>query len=245
MGPVPMEVMLAGRLDYEAGLRLQGERMELRRRGERPDTLFLLEHTPVITLGRNARRENILASAEQLRRRGVAVMECNRGGDVTWHGPGQLVGYPIFDLRGWPRGLAALAHPRRSFPGLGPVDYVRGLELALIAALAEAGLATQRLPGLTGVWTTTQPARKIAAIGVHVSRGITSHGFALNLTPDLAQFQAIIPCGLSGHEVTSLEREIGARMALLEAAGLVARHVGRIFERTVEWQPELSAASAI
>ncbi len=244
MFPAQMEAIMAGRLDYAAGLRLQAERIEQRRRGERGDTLLLLEHAPVITLGRNARRENIVASAVELQRRGIPVIECNRGGDVTWHGPGQLVGYPIFDLRGWPRGLAALAHPRRSFPGLGPVDYVRGLELALIAVLAEVGLATQRLPGLTGVWTITRPARKIAAIGVHVSRGITSHGFALNLATDLSGFQAIIPCGLSGHEVTSLERETGAAITLTDAAGLAARHVGLIFEREVEWQSEPAAVTA-
>lgn len=244
MFPAPVEVILAGRLDYEAGLRLQAECMERRRSGQRTDTLILLEHEPVITLGRNARREHILMPEAELQRRGIEVRECNRGGDVTWHGPGQLVGYPIFDLRGWPRGLAALDHPRRSFPGLGPVDYVRGLELALMAALAEAGLATQRIAGLTGVWTMTRPARKIAAIGVHVSRGITSHGFALNLAPDLAQFQAIIPCGLSGHEVTSLARETGTVLTVREAAGLVARHIGRIFEREVEWRTEPAAISA-
>jgi len=180
--------------------------VELRKRGEIGDVLLLLEHTPVITLGRNAKAEHVLASREQLAARGVEVFECDRGGDVTYHGPGQLVGYPIFDLRG----LATPAGPRRT---LGAVEFVRRLEEVLIRACADFGVAARRVAGRTGVWAEHSDA-KVAAIGVHISRGVTSHGFALNVSTDLDAFQLIVPCGIADKSVTSLGRELGNAPAL-------------------------------
>src|SRR6202012_2389859 len=161
------------------------------------NTLLLLEHTPVLTLGRNSSRANILASDEFLAYRGVEVHEINRGGDVTYHGPGQLVGYPIFDLRSFT-------------PRLGAVQYVRLMEEALIRACGDFGVMATRVAGRTGVWSPAGGSvveKKIAAIGVHIARGITSHGFALNVNPDLRDFELIVPCGIADREVTSLERE--------------------------------------
>ena len=160
----------------------------------------------MLTLGRamgrkDGGRENLLLSEEELRARGVEVVETNRGGDVTYHGPGQLVGYPIFDLRG---------PLRAAGKRLGPVDFVRQMEEALIRTMADYGVAAMRVPGRTGVWTQpggTVEEKKIAAIGIHVSAGITSHGFALNVTTDLKDFEWIVPCGISDRAVTSLEQE--------------------------------------
>src|SRR6185312_5024456 len=184
-----ISVVQLGRVDYATGLELQRSLVDLRKAGEIGDVLLLLEHAPVITLGRNAKRENVIASDEQLRQRGVELWECDRGGDVTFHGPGQLVGYPIFDLRGF-------TTPEGQRKTLGAVDYVRRLEEVLIRTCAEFGIAAQRVPGMTGVWTQKDEPGKIAAIGVHISRGVTSHGFALNVTTDLEDFNLIIPCGI-------------------------------------------------
>src|SRR5256885_7135325 len=194
----------------------------LRKDGLIGDVLLLLEHTPVITLGRNAKAKNILASSESLAQRGVEVFECDRGGDVTFHGLGQVVAYPIFDLRGFP----VDGTPKT----LGAVQYVRRLEEVLIRTCADFGIAAKRIPGLTGVWPesnarvgtgslvppeeskTRQPftkrEAKIAAIGVHISRGVTSHGFALNVNTDLDYFDLIIPCGIEAKPVTSIEKEL-------------------------------------
>jgi lipoyl(octanoyl) transferase len=176
--------------------------------------LLLLEHPPVLTLGRNAKRANILASDEFLKLRGVTVHEINRGGDVTYHGPGQLVGYPIFDLR-----TLRTASGKR----MGPVDFVRGMEEALIQLCGGFGVKAGRICGLTGVWCGLRteirdqrsgirgPAdseRKIGAIGIHVARGITSHGFAFNVTTDPRDFNLIVPCGIADHAVTSLALEV-------------------------------------
>ena len=188
-----------GRIDYAAALVLQKQIVGARHAGHIGNTLLLLEHPPVLTLGRNSDRQNVLASDEFLAYRGVEIHEINRGGDVTYHGPGQLVGYPIVDLRsfmlsGWDGRLGA-------------VDYVRLLEEVLIRACADFGIRTQRIAGRTGVWTIAGgsiPEKKIAAIGVHISRGITSHGFALNVTTDLRDFDLIVPCGISDRAVTSL-----------------------------------------
>src|SRR2546423_797550 len=163
-----LQVLHLGRVDYGTALQLQETLAELRKQRKIGDTLLLLEHTPVITLGRNASLKNILATPESLAERGIEVFEINRGGDVTFHGPGQLVGYPIIDLRGYS-------------PQLGAVEFVRKLEETLIRVCAEYGIGAKRLEKLTGVWTDeAESEKKIAAIGVHISRGVTSHGFALN-----------------------------------------------------------------
>src|SRR5580698_4971162 len=165
-----MQILYLGRVAYDEALALQAELVERRHQGSIENTLLLLEHPPVLTLGRNASRAHILATDEILAQHGITIHEINRGGDVTYHGPGQLVGYPIFDLRS----LTNNAGGR-----LGPVDFVRRMEEALIRLCAHYGVHTGRIQGRTGVWTNTMPGRekKIGAIGVHVSRGITSHGF--------------------------------------------------------------------
>src|SRR5271170_2496664 len=183
-----ISILQLGALDYATGLRLQQKLVQLRKDGLVGDVLLLLEHSPVITLGRNAKAANVIASSEQLAERGVEVFECDRGGDVTFHGPGQLVGYPIFDLRGF-----ASADAKRKT--LGAVEYVRRLEEVLIRTCADFRIPSQRVAGLTGVWTTSHGEGKIAAIGVHISRGVTSHGFALNVNVDLDSFNLIVPCG--------------------------------------------------
>jgi lipoyl(octanoyl) transferase len=223
-----------GRIDYASGLTLQKQMVEARHAGQIGNTLLLLEHPPVLTLGRNSDRQNILASDEFLAYRGVEIHEINRGGDVTYHGPGQLVGYPILDLRSFTVGDS----PRR----LGAVDYVRLLEEVLIRACANFGIRAQRIAGRTGVWTIAGgsiPEKKVAAIGVHISRGITSHGFALNVTTDLRDFDLIVPCGISDRTVTSLELEADASAqpppTMENTINAVARHFGRVFEHQVLW----------
>ncbi len=225
-----------GRIDYAAGLDIQKRLVEARHAQRIGNTLLLLEHPPVLTLGRNSDRSNILASGEILARRGVEVHEINRGGDVTYHGPGQLVGYPIIDLRSFT-------------PRLGAVEYVRLLEEALIRACGDFGIPAQRIAARTGVWTIpggSIPEKKIAAIGVHIARGITSHGFALNVTTDLRDFDLIIPCGISDRAVTGLdleaETESGVHPAptMENAIHAVAKHFGRVFEHQVLWLESLS-----
>ncbi|WP_158794294.1 lipoyl(octanoyl) transferase LipB [Granulicella sp. L60] len=221
-----------GRISYAEGLAIQQQVIAARKQGLIEDTLLLLEHPPVLTLGRNAHRSNILASDELLTHRGVELHEVNRGGDVTYHGPGQLVGYPIIDLRG--------NLPGKKGPHLGPVDYVRLLEEALIRTCGDFGVMTQRICKLTGVWTIAGGSireKKIAAIGVHVSQGITSHGFALNVTTDLRDFDWIVPCGITDRQVTSLEFEADSdRQPTMETAlNATARNFGRVFERQMLW----------
>ena len=194
------------------------------------DTLLLMEHPPILTLGRNATRANIVASDELLARKGVEVRETNRGGEVTYHGPGQLVGYPIFDLRG------DLPNKRGAF--LGPVDFVRLMEEALIHTCKDFGVPAQRICKRTGVWTYAGGSiqeKKVAAIGIHVSRSVTSHGFALNVTTDLRDFDWIIPCGIADRGVTSLEAESpqSSPPTLQQAADRAAANFGRIFQRQV------------
>lgn len=224
-------VIRAGRVGYAAAEELQKKLVARRQAGEIPDVLLLLEHPAVITLGRNARRENLLWDEAALRQGGIEVAECDRGGDVTFHGPGQLVGYPIFDLRACAR--PAFLPPRSGRLELGPVDFVRSLEEVLIRAAAAAGVACQRLPGLTGVWTQAQPERKLAAMGIHVARGVTSHGFALNVNNDLTGFDCIIPCGIRDRGVTSLARESGRAWTLEEAAALVESEFLSVFARSL------------
>jgi lipoyl(octanoyl) transferase len=242
-----------GRLGYEDGLRLQAEMAALVAEGRLPNVLLLLEHPPVLTLGRNANRANILASDALLAARGVTLHEINRGGDVTYHGPGQLVGYPICDLR-------SLKNP--SGGRMGPVDFVRGMEEALIRVCAGFGIKAGRVPGLTGVWCGAScgvpldgsrnagPERKIAAIGIHVSKGITSHGFAFNVTTDLRDFELIVPCGIPDHAVTSLEHELALQPADTPAASLptldtlahqAAQHFGEVFDEQVHAVDTLAA----
>ena len=246
-----ISVLQLGMLDYATGLRLQQKLIELRKENRIGDVLLLLQHTPVITLGRNAKAANILASADELARRGVEVFECDRGGDVTFHGPGQLVGYPIFDLRSFPS-----SDSKRKT--LGVIEYVRRVEEALIRTCSDFGIPTQRVCGLTGVWTeggierigndgaTGVPARptpassgyepagcepaKIAAIGVHVSRSVTSHGFALNVNTDLDYFNLIIPCGITSRPVTSMQKELGNPLSMREATNSIIQNFGEVFQ---------------
>src|SRR5262245_49279489 len=179
------EVSDCGRLGYTEAFALQRDLVDRRKRGEIPDQLLFVEHPHVITLGRNGHLENLLASKEILSRTGIDFQETDRGGDITYHGPGQIVGYPVFDLREWKRDVGA---------------YVRAIEQAIIDTLGGFGIEAGREPGATGVWTRQG---KICAIGVHISRWVTSHGFALNHTTDLSYFQYIIPCGLT-KPVTSI-----------------------------------------
>jgi lipoyl(octanoyl) transferase len=221
-----------GRVCFADALVIQQRVIAARKQNLIADTLLLLEHPPVLTLGRNAHRSNVLASDEFLAQRGIELHEINRGGDVTYHGPGQLVGYPIIDLRG--------DLPGKKGPHLGPVDYVRLLEEVLIRTCGDFGVMTQRICKLTGVWIMAGgsiPEKKIAAIGVHVSQGVTSHGFALNVTTDLRDFEWIVPCGITDRPVTSLELEADTdRQPTMEVAlHATARNFGRIFERQMLW----------
>src|SRR6202789_899394 len=227
-----INLLTLGRISYVEALAIQQQVVAARKQNLIGDTLLLLEHPPVLTLGRNAHRSNVLASDDWLTQRGVELHEINRGGDVTYHGPGQLVGYPIVDLRG--------DLPGKKGPHLGSVDYVRLLEEVLIRTCGDFGVMTQRICKLTGVWTIaggTIREKKIAAIGVHVSQGITSHGFALNVTTDLRDFEWVVPCGISDREVTSLELEANPdRQPTMEATiNSAARNFGRIFERQMLW----------
>lgn len=235
-----VHLLQLGRVSYDEGLRVQSELVAARKAGAIADTLVLLEHPPVLTLGRNARRENVLASDAMLAARGVEIHKINRGGDVTYHGPGQLVGYPIVDLRG--------DLPGKKGPHLGPVDYVRLLEEVLIRACREFGVPAQRLAGRTGVWTVGGGSvleKKLAAIGVHVSGGVTSHGFALNVTTDLRDFDWIVPCGIKDRVPTSLELEVDDPPVLAptmeNARNVVSRCFGGVFGRQMLFAESLDA----
>ena len=245
-----IQYLYLGRVPYDEGLRLQAELVDLRLKGRVENALLLLEHPSVLTLGRNANRSNILASDELLASRGVTLHEINRGGDVTYHGPGQLVGYPIFDLR-------SLRNPNTG-NRLGPVDFVRLIEEALIRVCGVYGVAAGRICGLTGVWCPAggssldegcsamskdhpRGERKIGAIGIHVSRGITSHGFAFNVTTDLRDFALINPCGITDRPVTTLKNEMQAsklsppqEVPTLETlAHQAARQFGLVFDQQI------------
>lgn len=191
--------------------------MQLRTReevaeGGRPDTLLLVEHPHVYTLGRRGQEDDILVDAAELARLGVEVHHTDRGGEVTYHGPGQLVGYPILNLRRW---------------GGGPLKYVRALERVLIETLAEFGVRAESEGRPTGVWVED---RKIAAIGVKVSRRVTTHGFALNVCPDLSYFDHIVPCGMPGSRATSLSREIGRTVGVDEVGPVLVERFGDVFD---------------
>ena len=254
-----ISVVQLGQVAYGEGLRLQRRLVDLCKAGDIGDTLLLLEHKPVITLGRNAKAANVLASTAALAARGVEVFECDRGGDVTFHGPGQLVGYPIFDLRGFSREPSASREssaisPQEGFSTagtlpswrqtLGAVDYVRRLEEVLIRTCGDFGIPAKRVAGLTGAWTDTasgEAERKIAAIGVHISRSVTSHGFALNVNTDLSYFNLIVPCGIGAKPVTSMQRELGRTLDMDLVAQAVSRHFGSVFSCQMLWVETLDA----
>ena len=213
----PLAIRRLGLVPYSEALALQRELVARRQAGELPDTLLLLQHPHVVTLGVAARqqRTNVLATPQDLARRGVALHETPRGGDVTYHGPGQLVGYPILDLR----------------PDRCDVHrYVRDLERVLIDVAGAHGVVAGRCAGLTGVWVGND---KLAAIGVRLSRWVTSHGFALNVATDLDYFKLIRPCGIDGRGVTSLARLTGRPVSVAAVEAQVAEHFARVFERTL------------
>jgi lipoyl(octanoyl) transferase len=196
---------------YARGLQLQEQLVAERQAGRVPDQLLLLEHDPVFTLGRNARAANVLLSGKALRERGFEVFETGRGGDVTYHGPGQVVGYPILDL----------APDRRDVH-----RYVRDLEEVMMRTCADYGLQASRVAGLTGTWLGDE---KIGAIGVRIARWVTSHGFAFNVGTDLAAFDLIVPCGIRGRGVTSLERKLGRPLPLEDVMDRLAANFAAVF----------------
>ncbi|MBM3735866.1 MAG: lipoyl(octanoyl) transferase LipB [Acidobacteria bacterium] len=199
-----------GWMPWRDAFAVQRSLVDQRKQGLIPDQLLIVEHPHVITLGRNACESNVLAAPEVLERMGVAVEPADRGGDVTYHGPGQVVGYPILDLKEWKRDVGA---------------YVRGLEQALIDAIARFGFAGERIAGMTGVWVR---GSKVAAIGVHLSRWVTSHGFALNVDTDLSYFRYIVPCGLS-RPVTSL-RDLGSAAGREQVIQALKDAFARVFD---------------
>jgi lipoyl(octanoyl) transferase len=286
-----ISVLQLGTIDYAAGLRLQQQLVALRKEEKIGDVLLLLEHKPVITLGRNAKAANVIASPEILAQRGVELFECDRGGDVTFHGPGQIVGYPIFDLRAYahvgadatstssgqapvrpgesqhelkirPDVGADHGHAAPLRKHLGAVDFVRRLEEVLIRTCADFRIETKRIPGLTGVWTnphslssraeqddsknrpaqsrdllfadaTTSAEAKLAAIGIHISHFVTSHGFALNVNIDLSYFNLIIPCGITTKPVTSMQQELSKPLDLNAVAESISRNFGKVFSSQI------------
>jgi lipoyl(octanoyl) transferase len=209
-----LNTRFVGNVPYADGLALQADLVSRRRAGEIPDHLLLLEHPHVITLGTSSDASHVLLDADERRLLGIELFETGRGGDVTYHGPGQLVGYPILDLKPDRRDLHR---------------YVRDLEEALIRSLAVYGIEAGRTEGLTGVWVGDE---KIAAIGVRVSSGwITSHGFALNVSSDLSFFDAIVPCGIRDRGVTSIERQTGVSRDVRDVAGVVSERMAEVFDR--------------
>jgi lipoyl(octanoyl) transferase len=208
-----LAVRRLGLVPYEQGVALQADLVDERRRGSIPDTLLLLQHPHVITLGvrTHTNRAHVIATAGELASRGVTVHESGRGGDVTYHGPGQLVGYPIIEL-------AADRHDLHR--------YVRDIEQSVITAIARFGITGGRIQGLTGVWV---GSGKIAAIGVRISRWVTSHGFALNVTTDLRYFDLIVPCGIADRGVTSMERVLGVAPEMEDVEDAVVESVAEVF----------------
>jgi len=287
-----ISVLQLGTIDYATGLKLQQQLVALRKEEKIGDVLLLLEHKPVITLGRNAKAANVIASPELLAQRGVELFECDRGGDVTFHGPGQLVGYPIFDLRGYATSFA-ISQPLSSRANrsesdgesrdlmftprkhLGAVDFVRRLEEVLIRTNADFAIETKCLPGLTGVWTNpesgpspnlsfraeengsknrslesrnllfadaaTKAEAKLAAIGIHISHFVTSHGFALNVDTDLTYFDLIIPCGITTKPVTSMQQELNKPVDMNAVAQSISRNFGKVFSSQMLWVESLDA----
>jgi len=284
-----ISILQLGTIDYATALRLQQQLVTLRKEEKIGDALLLLEHKPVITLGRNAKATNVVASPELLAERGIELYECDRGGDVTFHGPGQLVGYPIFDLRNYANGAgkvygAADAPVRPCSPAsaerkhLGAVDFVRRLEEVLIRTCADFAIETKCIAGLTGVWTDPgissnsdslsfraeesdsknrslesrnllfagaaappDAEAKLAAIGIHISHFVTSHGFALNVNTDLTYFNLIIPCGITTKPVTSMQQQLSKPLDMNAVAESVARNFGTVFSSQILWLESLDA----
>src|SRR5215470_8720062 len=205
-------------LTWDAALAIQQRLVAARKAGAIGDVLLFCEHPHVITLGRNASQKNLLASEHVLRQKGVELRETNRGGDITYHGPGQIVGYPILNLD----------HIRRDVHW-----YVRTLEETMIRASADFGVAAYRIPGKTGIWVQPPgniPEEKLAAIGVHISRWVTSHGFAYNVSTDLRYFDLIIPCGIADRKATSLEKILSRAVLMTDVKARLTRHFGEVFE---------------
>jgi lipoyl(octanoyl) transferase len=221
IAPVTCAVERLGLVEYGRAWELQRRLVEACREDGRA-RLLLLEHPHTYTIGPRGRPEHVLLTDDALAGRGATVHRVDRGGDVTYHGPGQLVGYPILDLRQWHQG---------------PNWYVRSLEQTLIDTLATFGIAAERKPGCVGVWV---DEAKIASIGVRVSRGITSHGFALNVAPDLDYFAHIVPCGLSGVRVTSMAEALGSAPAMDDVMDAVERTFGDVFGVTMDPRAEVS-----
>jgi lipoyl(octanoyl) transferase len=212
--PPSLQVRLLGRVPYQEALTVQETMVQNRRDGVIPDQLLLLEHPHVITLGSSSQEKNLLLSPEEREAKGIELFEVGRGGDVTYHGPGQLVGYPILDLKPDRKDLHR---------------YLRDLEEVLIVLLSHFGIVSGREEGLTGVWV---PQGKLAAIGVRISSGwITSHGFALNVDPDLDFFSSIIPCGIQDRSVTSMARILGRPLSLDEVTSELVQNFERVFQR--------------
>lgn len=216
-----------GTVDYAEAHELQKRLQDQRIAGEIEDTVLLLEHPPVLTLGRSAKAQHVVASAEALEARGIAVHEVGRGGDVTYHGPGQLVVYPIIDLK-----------PNRKDVR----KYVWSLEETMIRTCEDFGLSADRIRGLNGAWVGD---RKIGAVGVRISRWVTMHGLALNANSDLTHFQLIVPCGIGDKAVTSLSAELGRTVSAKDVIDPLARHFASLFEAEIEWRdapPGLSSS---
>ena len=214
----PLQIRWLGTVEYQAAWDLQKELARQRLAGEIGDTLLLLEHPPTLTMGRASHAEHLLATPEQLVREQIAVVDVDRGGDITYHGPGQLVGYPILNLREPPH-----------TPDLH--QYLRNLEEVLIRTLAQFGVKAERFPGYTGVWVgmDTPSPRKIAAMGVKSSRWITQHGFALNVCPDLSHFNLIVPCGIREYGVTSLSAHLGIPISIEDVLPKVIAAFQKVF----------------
>ncbi len=202
-------------IGYAEALGFQKRTVAARKAGVIEDLLLLCEHPHVITQGRNGKREHLLVSDHVLRQKGVEYYETSRGGDITYHGPGQIVGYPILNLGAIRRDV---------------VWYVRTLEEAMIRATAEFGIAAERVAGKTGIWVRTgNTEEKLAAIGVHISRWVTSHGFAYNVSTALRNFELIVPCGIADRRATSLEKLLGRNIEQKEVAPRIAKHLGELF----------------
>ena len=210
-----------GTVDYAEAHRLQRELQARRISGEIGDTVLLLEHPPVLTMGRSAKEQHVLAAPEVLAARGISVHEVGRGGDVTYHGPGQLVAYPIIDLKPDRRDVR---------------KYMWSLEETMIRTCADFGLSATRVEGLNGAWIGD---RKVGAVGVRISRWVTMHGLALNANSDLTHFDLIVPCGIQDKKVTSLSAEIGRTVFATDVIDPLARHFAELYDTDVEWQDAL------
>lgn len=222
-------VLRPGVVEYDEALRLQQRLVASRSRGEGEDTLILLQHPPTITLGNRADRSHVLACHSDLTRHGIQLVQSDRGGDVTYHAPGQIVGYPILKLG--PLGISV-------------GTYLRGVEALVIRTLADYGIASCRVPGLTGVWVGGGEA-KIAAVGVKFSAsGVTSHGFALNLNPDMRGFSQIIPCGISDRGVTSIEQVLGTPPPLAEVEARLLFHFSDVFDLHIDTSAQVRGGLA-